>query len=62
MADIMHERRVELAGENDRHQDLMRWDKAGLVDIVSWYAKDRGPHLNQLETILDPTPHYSFQR
>ena len=43
IADIMHERRVELAGENDRHQDLMRWDKAGLIDIVAHYAIDRGP-------------------
>jgi len=44
MADIMHERRVELAGENDRHQDLMRWDKAGLIDIVAHYAIARGPY------------------
>lgn len=43
MTDIMHERRVELAGENERHQDLMRWDKAGLIDIVAHYKKDRGP-------------------
>lgn len=43
MADIMHERRVELSGENERHQDLMRWDKAGLIDIVAHYKKDRGP-------------------
>ena len=32
-----------LAGENERHQDLMRWDKAGIVDIVALYAQDRGP-------------------
>jgi starch-binding outer membrane protein, SusD/RagB family len=44
MADIIHERRVELAGENERHQDLMRWDKAGIIDIVQFYAVDRGPH------------------
>lgn len=43
MTDIMHERRVELSGENERHQDLMRWDKAGLIDIVAHYKKDRGP-------------------
>ena len=42
MDDIIHERRVELAGENQRHQDLIRWDKAGLVDIVAIYAEDRG--------------------
>jgi len=43
MKDIMHERRVELAGEMERHQDLMRWDKGGLIDIVAHYKKDRGP-------------------
>ncbi|WPP49193.1 RagB/SusD family nutrient uptake outer membrane protein [Catalinimonas niigatensis] len=43
MQDLIHERRVELAGENQRHQDLMRWDKAGIVDIVAIYAEDRGP-------------------
>ena len=42
MDDIIHERRVELAGENQRHFDLMRWDKAGIVDIVSIYGEDRG--------------------
>ncbi len=44
ITDIMHERRVELAGENERHQDLMRWDKAGLLDISAHYKKDRGPY------------------
>ncbi|KAA0991145.1 RagB/SusD family nutrient uptake outer membrane protein [Dyadobacter aurulentus] len=43
MKHIMHERRVELAGENERHQDLMRWDKAGLIDISAHYKIDRGP-------------------
>lgn len=36
---LMHERRVELAGENERHQDLMRWDKVQLVDIVAMYKQ-----------------------
>ena len=40
--DLIHERRVELAGENQRHQDLIRWDKAGLFDIVDHYKVDRG--------------------
>lgn len=40
--DLIHERRVELAGENQRHQDLMRWDKAGLIDLVGHYKIDRG--------------------
>ncbi|PWJ57363.1 putative outer membrane starch-binding protein [Dyadobacter jejuensis] len=42
--DIMHERRVELAGENERHQDLMRWDKGGILDISAHYSIDRGPY------------------
>ncbi|MFD2572689.1 RagB/SusD family nutrient uptake outer membrane protein [Spirosoma soli] len=58
MADIMHERRVELAGENERHQDLMRWDKAGLIDIVAHYKKDRGP-FKPGRTFIKPK-HYYF--
>ena len=30
---IIHERRVDLAGVNERLQDLLRWDKAGFVEI-----------------------------
>ncbi len=41
--DLIHERRMELAGENQRHQDLIRWDKANIVDIVALYQQDRGP-------------------
>ncbi len=41
MAALMHERRVELCGENERHQDLLRWDKANLVDIVELYKKPK---------------------
>lgn len=58
MADIMHERRVELAGENERHQDLMRWDKAGLIDIVALYNVDRGS-LKPKRTFQRPK-HYYF--
>ncbi|WP_026993855.1 RagB/SusD family nutrient uptake outer membrane protein [Flectobacillus major] len=58
MKDIMHERRVELAGENERHQDLMRWDKAGLIDIVAHYKIDRGP-FKPSRTFIKPK-HYYF--
>jgi starch-binding outer membrane protein, SusD/RagB family len=58
MADIMHERRVELAGENERHQDLLRWDKADLVDIVAFYGQDRGL-LKPARTFQRPK-HYYF--
>lgn len=44
MADIVHERRVELAGEGRRHFDLMRWDKANIVDIKTIYGEDRGTY------------------
>jgi hypothetical protein len=44
MTELIHERRVELAGENQRHFDLMRWDKANIVDIVALYARDDGPY------------------
>lgn len=44
MAAVIHERRVELSGENERHQDLMRWDKAGIVNIAAMYSKPKtGP-------------------
>jgi len=58
MEDIMHERRVELAGENERHQDLLRWDKAGIIDIVAFYGQDRGP-LKPARTFIRPK-HYYF--
>jgi len=32
---IMHERRVELAVEGHRYDDLVRWHRAGLIDIAS---------------------------
>ncbi|WP_153796411.1 RagB/SusD family nutrient uptake outer membrane protein [Foetidibacter luteolus] len=31
--DLVHERRVELGGENVRHFDLLRWDKKQLVNL-----------------------------
>ena len=42
ITDLIHERRVELAGECERHLDLIRWDKAGIINLVSHYAIDRG--------------------
>jgi hypothetical protein len=58
MEDIIHERRVELAGENERHQDLLRWDKAGIIDIVAFYAINRGS-LKPGRTFQRPK-HYYF--
>lgn len=33
MSKLIHERRVELAGENIRWQDLLRWDKDKLINL-----------------------------
>ena len=58
MEDIIHERRVELAGENQRHFDLMRWDKADIVDIVAIYGEDRGQF--DPPRSFDRNKHYYF--
>ncbi|MBT33211.1 MAG: RagB/SusD family nutrient uptake outer membrane protein [Thalassobius sp.] len=58
MEDIIHERRVELAGENQRHFDLMRWDKAGIVDIVAIYGEDRGTF--DPPRVFNRTKHYYY--
>lgn len=42
--DLMHETRVEAAGENLRHQNLLRWDKAGIVDLQAYYARPEKMH------------------
>lgn len=39
--DLVHERRVELGGENIRHFDLLRWDKAGLIDMNDIASKPK---------------------
>jgi len=41
MAQLIHERRVELAGENIRWQDLLRWDKDKLVDLDTIVSKPK---------------------
>jgi hypothetical protein len=57
MPELIHERRVELFGENQRHQDLMRWDKAGIVDIVAIYGEDRG-QFDPPRTFVRPKNYY----
>ena len=57
MPELIHERRVELFGENQRHQDLMRWDKAGIVDIVAIYGEDRG-QFDPVRTFVKPKNYY----
>ena len=58
MPELIHERRVELFSESQRHQDLMRWDKAGIVDIVQIYGEDRG-QFDPPRTFVKPK-HYFF--
>jgi starch-binding outer membrane protein, SusD/RagB family len=36
---LMHERRVELCGEQVRRIDLVRWDRAGLIDITDYIPR-----------------------
>jgi hypothetical protein len=42
--DLMHETRVEAAGENLRHQNLLRWDKAGIINLETFYARPEKMH------------------
>jgi hypothetical protein len=62
MTQLIHERRVELAGEGERHQDLMRWDKAGLVNIAAIYnlPVSKAP-VDQAKTVTFIRPkHYYY--
>ncbi|RFM33727.1 RagB/SusD family nutrient uptake outer membrane protein [Chitinophaga silvisoli] len=62
MTALMHERRVELCGENERHQDLMRWDKAGIIDITTIYNKPKltssGAVIQAARTFTRPKNYY----
>jgi hypothetical protein len=37
--DLIHETRTELAGENFRYQNLLRWDKAGIYDLQTFLVQ-----------------------
>jgi hypothetical protein len=41
MNQLMHERRVELGGENIRWQDLLRWDKDQIVNLDTIVGKPK---------------------
>ncbi|MDC6365863.1 MULTISPECIES: RagB/SusD family nutrient uptake outer membrane protein [Flavobacteriaceae] len=58
MTELIHERRVELAGENQRFADLKRWDKAGIIDLVQHFQIDRG-QFKPARTFTKPK-HYYF--
>jgi len=41
IGDLIHERRVELGGENTRFQDLLRWDKKGIINLDTIVGKPK---------------------
>lgn len=41
LAAVVRERRVELGGENIRYFDLLRWDKAGLINVDTIFNKPK---------------------
>ena len=41
MPQLIHERRVELAGENIRWQDLLRWDKDQVINLDTIVGKPK---------------------
>ncbi|MEJ7684754.1 MAG: RagB/SusD family nutrient uptake outer membrane protein [Segetibacter sp.] len=60
--DLVHERRVELGGENARYYDLLRWDKVKLINLDTIVSKpktaSRLPPFNN--TVIVPAR--TFQR
>ncbi|MFO7933846.1 MAG: RagB/SusD family nutrient uptake outer membrane protein [Bacteroidales bacterium] len=70
MDDIMHERLLELAGEDGiRWTDLRRWHAAGYIDLGSWTTEDFGfpydPALFEYEVpkhLLYPIPNSEIDR
>ncbi|MEO5892654.1 MAG: RagB/SusD family nutrient uptake outer membrane protein [Ferruginibacter sp.] len=55
---LMHERRVELALEGHRYNDLVRWHRAGLINIKTDIDFGRTPANNnwQEKNLLKPIP------
>ena len=55
MTQLIHERRVELGGENIRWQDVLRWDKAGIINLDTIVGKPKAasplPPYNGIVTI-----------
>lgn len=41
MPELIHERRVELGGENSRWQDLLRWDKDKIINLDTIVGKPK---------------------
>ncbi len=62
MTELIHERRMELAGEGERHQDLMRWDKDKIVDIAAIYnlPKSKAPADQNKNVVFVRPKNYYF--
>ncbi len=59
---LIHERRVELGAENVRHFDLMRWDKAQLINLDTIYSKPKTASLLQPYNGAVVIPGRTFKR
>lgn len=59
--ELMLERRLELAGENRRHFDLVRWDRINWVDLPELYADPVSAHVSDVgrKNFVRPK-HYFF--
>ena len=59
--ELMLERRLELAGENRRHFDLVRWDKINWVDLPELYADPASAYVSDVgrKNFVRPK-HYFF--
>jgi hypothetical protein len=59
--ELMKERRLELAGENRRHFDLVRWDKINWVNLPELYADPVASHITDTgrKNFIRPK-HYFF--
>ena len=61
MQNIMDERMLELAGEEDfRWSDLKRWNAAGYINLASWKAADFGYPYDENLFEFDATKHVLF--
>ena len=61
-SDLVHERRVELGGENIRYLDLLRWDKTQLINVDTIFAHPKTASPLQPYNSAVIIPARTFQR
>jgi len=59
---LVHERRVELGGENIRHFDLLRWDKVKLINLDTIVSKSKQASMLQPFNGTTVVPARTFTR